>query len=137
VKINSLGLKISLVVTLLIAVIIVPVILIVTVQTDALVSGLTDAEAKAANQTLVKAMQDYQDDAALRAELISISSDLSDAIVNNNPLVIERVLDSNSEGLDEITICDMNGIVIKRLSSDETGDRIQDGSSLAEALRTG
>ena len=136
-RINSLGLKISLVVTLLIAAIIIPVVLIVTAQTDALVSNITDAEAKASNQRLVKALQDYQDDALMRADLIAHSADVINAMEDNSSYLLGRALIRNSEGLDDVTVCDINGIVLMRAHSEEKGDSIPEQSSFYRALTTG
>jgi len=136
-RIHSLGLKISLVVTLLIAVIIIPVVLIVTAQTDSLVSDVTEAEARAANQSLVKALQDYQDDALLRADLIAHSADVINAIVDNSSYLLGRAIIRNSEGLDEVTVCDINGNVLMRAHSEEKGDSILDQPSISRALTTG
>ena len=136
-RIQSLGLKISLVVTLLIAVIIVPVVLIVTAQTNALVYDLTDSEARSANQTLVKALQDYKDDALLRADLIAHSVDVINAVDENSSYLLGRALIRNSEGLDDVTVCDINGIVLMRAHSDEKGDSIPEQGSFYRALTAG
>jgi len=136
VKIRSLGLKISLVVTILIAVIIVLVVWIVSIQSDTLISDLTKAEAKTANQTLFKAVADLRDSAALRSELISFSSDLIDGIVDDNFLLVERALKRNGEGLDEIIVTDTQGIVIKRSNSDQKGDSVLGQVAISTALRT-
>ena len=135
-KIRSLGLKISLVVTILIAVIIVLVVWIVSIQSDRLISDLTEAEARTANQALVKAMDDLRDSAALRAELISYANDLIDGILDDNFLLAERAIKRNGEGLDEIIITDTHGIVIKRSNSDLKGDSVLDHTAIANALLT-
>ena len=135
-KIRSLGLKISLVVTILIAVIIVLVVWIVSIQSDRLISDLTEAEARTANQALVKAIDDLRDSAALRAELISYANDLIDGILDDNFLLAERAIQRNGEGLDEIIITDTHGIVIKRSNSDLKGDSVLDQAAISNALLT-
>jgi len=136
VKIRSLGLKISLVVTLLIAVIIVLVVMIVSIQSETLISDLTKAEARTANQTLFKAVEDLRDSAALRSELISFSNDLIDGIVDDNFLLVERALRRNGEGLDEIIVTNTQGIVIMRSNSDQKGDSVAGQAAISNALLT-
>ena len=135
-KIHSLGLKISLAVSILIAAIIVLVVLIVSIQTEALISSLTESEARTANQTFSKALQDYEDAAAFRAQLISFSADLIDGMVDGNFLLVDRALSRNGEGFDEIIVTDMSGTVIRRSNSDKQGDSIIYQKSIAAALAT-
>jgi len=127
--------KISLVVTIVIAVIVVLIVLIVSIQTETLISRMVEAEAKTANQTLSKALQDYQDSIALRAEFIAFSSDLIDGIVDNNFLLIDRAIARNDVGLDEIIVTDTNGMVIRRTGSDEKGYSVINMPSIASALQ--
>ena len=135
-KIHSLGLKISLAVSVLIAAIIVLVVLIVSLQTEALISDLTESEARTANQTFSKALQDYEGSAAFRAQLISFTSDLIDGIVDSNMLLIDRALTRNGEGFDEMVVTDTRGVVIWRTNSDIRGDSIIDHKSIAAAIST-
>jgi len=73
VKIKSLGLKISLIVALMIALIIFGATSIVKISTDNLVRSLTESEAEAAAHALEAALDNYQNEAFIRAQIIASS----------------------------------------------------------------
>ena len=136
-KIKSLGLKISLIVTLVIAVIIVLIVFIVNSQTGVLVAELTQKNAETANHSFTKTIGDHKAEALLRADMIAISSDVIDAIIENDLATLKRDLTDFGEGLDEVTVCDKNGNVIIRTQNDQKGDNISNQTSIATALSTG
>ena len=136
-KINNLGLKISLIVSLMIAAIIAIVVFIVTARTDALVSDLTITEAKTANNALLKAVQEYQHEAFTSAQMISESSDIINAIIDDDYDLLRKKLISMGFGLDVITVCDLDGDVLARMHNDKKGDSVLSQRALSVALDTG
>ncbi|MCL1983732.1 MAG: methyl-accepting chemotaxis protein [Clostridiales bacterium] len=136
-KIKSLGLKISLMVTLIIVVMLAITYWIVSVQTNSLLNEITGAEAKAANKAFAKVLEEYQNEAHVRAMMIANEIDVEESVLAGNNAELKRVLNGAMEGLDVITLCDANGIVMARGHSDQTGDNVMDQGTLSVALKTG
>lgn len=136
-KIKSLGLKISLLVALIIAVIIGGCFGFLTISLNTLIRNLAGQEAQAANVALGKALADYQDAALTRSTLIANESDVVNAILQNDRLTLKQLLTQNMAGLDVITLCDANGNVLARGDSDQAGDSVLNQLTLATALKTG
>ncbi len=135
---KSLGIKISLIVSLMIAAIIITIILLVSARTDTLVTELTDASAHNANISLAKAISGYQEDALSRAELIARSESVVNAVAEGDMASLARELSFYKEnGLDIITVCDTSGTVIMRAHSDKTGDSVANAKAFAPALAAG
>ncbi|MCL1809962.1 MAG: methyl-accepting chemotaxis protein [Clostridiales bacterium] len=136
-KIKSLGLKISLMVTLLIVVMLTITYLIVSAQTTTLLNEITGAEAKAANRAFAKGLEDYQNEAHVRAMMIANEAYVEECVLERNTAELKKVLVGAMDGLDVITLCDENGIVLARGHSDQAGDNVMDQGTLAVALKTG
>ncbi|MCL2111589.1 MAG: methyl-accepting chemotaxis protein [Clostridiales bacterium] len=136
-KIRKLGLKVSLIVTLMIVVIIALTMWFVTISTDDLVTELAAKEAEAANIALQKTIQDLQDEAFARANMISHSADVINAILDGNQYAMKTTLLNFLPGLDVITLTDKDGVVLMRAHSNQRGDNIIDQKAISAALSTG
>ena len=136
-KLNSLGLKIALIVSLLISVIIVLVVYIVNSRTTDLVAELTIAKAKTANHALNEALRAKQNEARARAGMIIRSTAVVDAVLNGDGAALKNALDTFRDGLDVIMVCDADGNVILRAHSDSKGDNLMGLKAVSSALATG
>ena len=136
-KIKSLGLKISLIVALVVVVIIGLTFWVASSETDKLLYELTISEAKSANKALSKALEENQNEAHIRAMLIAGEKSVADNIIHNDPKALRELLTDFMEGMDVITLCDINGNVLARGHSDQTGDNVLSQKALAIALGTG
>ena len=135
---NNLGLKISIIVSLLIAVIVVSIVGIVSSRTDALVTELTSTSARSANTSLAKGLESYLNDAKNRADLIARSETVINAAANKDAAALAGELAFYKEnGLDEITVCDSAGTVILRAHSDTAGDSVAQDKLFAPTLESG
>ena len=136
-KIKSLGLKVSLIVALMIAVIIVIIVFIVSTQSLAMILDLSANEAKGANTTFVKEMENLQDTALTRARIIAYSNDVIDAILRDDEPALKGFLINYGEGVDTVMVCDANGDVISRMHNDNKGDNVANQDVVSVALNTG
>ena len=136
-SIKSLGMKVSLIVTLMIAVIICIIVYIVSVQSDQLVEKIAAKEVAADNVTFVKELERLKQEALTSAELIAKSHDVVKAITSGDREMLKKVLKDQSGQLDLITVCDVNGNVIARMHSDQKDDLVLNQKALATALATG
>ena len=136
-KIKNLGLKISLIVSLIIAAIIVITVSIINNRTDDLVKSLTGTEAKTANEAFAKSITGYQEEAYLRANMIAGAQDVINAIVRGDAAALREVLAPYAYGLDLITVVDKDGNVLARTHNDKVGDNIGSQKAIAAALTTG
>jgi methyl-accepting chemotaxis protein len=134
---KSLGLKISLIVTLMIAIIITSIVLIVTSRTETLVSELTGAEAKNANGALAIALQGYQDEAQTYANMISQAPDVLNAITGQNSDSLLAALKLLGSGLDSATVVGPDGGVLASLSADPAKDVQMAQSEIGSTLDSG
>ena len=136
-KLNSLGLKVSLIVALMIAIIICITFFTVSQQSNDLIMELVAHEAEASNISFAKEMEKLQLDALLRARIIAYSPDFVDALLEQDEATLREVFDHYGEGLDLITVCDTNGNVIIRSHSDQKGDNVLNQHALSVALNPG
>ncbi|MDR1735773.1 MAG: methyl-accepting chemotaxis protein [Oscillospiraceae bacterium] len=136
-KIKSLGLKISLIVSLMIAACIVLTVLIVTSRTRALVEELTHTEAKTANHAFAVALDGYMTEAHERAEMIAASQDVVRAIQSGSAEDLSRAVSAFGTGLDLITVVDGKGDVLLRVHNDKKGDNLANQQAISAALTTG
>ena len=133
-KIKNLGLKVSLIVAMMIAVIICITFYAVSEQSSNMIIDLTAKEAESYNIAFAKEMEKLQQDALLRARIIAYSPDFVNALIESDEAAIREVFDLHGEGLDLITVCDTNGDVIIRAHSDQRGDNVLNQHALSEAL---
>ncbi|MCL1821001.1 MAG: methyl-accepting chemotaxis protein [Oscillospiraceae bacterium] len=136
-KIKNLGLKISLIVSLMTAIMIVLVVFIVTLRTDALVSRLTTTEARSANATFAEHIHNLQNDTYMRAQMIADSPDIVNSILNGNEAELKKDLVNMGIGFDVVTLCDAEGTVLARMHNDTKGDNVLSQTALSVALNTG
>jgi methyl-accepting chemotaxis protein len=134
---KSLGLKLSLIVLLMIAAMIVLTVLIVTAQTDTLVSELTQTEAKTANHAFAVALDNYMVEAQDRANMIASSQDVFNAIQSGDAEGLREAVTGFGIGLDLITVVDAEGDVLLRVHNDKKGDNLANQKALSAALTTG
>ena len=136
-KIKSLGLKISLIVTVIIAVVIILIVLIISARTDQLVNNFTKQSAAFANVSLEINLDEYVSEARSLAGAMGSSEPIADAIINNDIETLRQLVGAFKEGVDMITITDAAGTVIMRSYSDVAGDSIANENSIARTLSTG
>ncbi|MDR1692183.1 MAG: methyl-accepting chemotaxis protein [Oscillospiraceae bacterium] len=134
---KSLGLKISLIVSLMIAAIIVLTVFIVTARTDELVNTLTYNQAKSANNNLVSSMERYTREAKERADMIAASADIIRAVEYRNEENLAAAVEAFRTGLDLITVVDAEGDVLLRVHNDKRGDNLGSQKAISAALTTG
>ena len=136
-KIKSVGLKVSLIVALMITVIISIIFYIVSVQSDKLVEYLASNEATASNITFAKELQRLQNEALTRAEIISLSLEVINAVLKNDIAALKEALTHHGAGLDLITVCDTKGNVLMRMHHELKDDYVLNQRALSTALNTG
>ena len=108
-KIRRLGVKVSLIVTIMIAVIIGLTIIIVWSQTDVLVNDVATRNAEAANHSLRITIDELKQEALTRAEIIANSDEVAKAIQNNNHYALKESVTNIKTGLDLVMIYDIEG----------------------------
>ena len=133
-RIKNLGLKVSLIVALMIAVIICITFFSVSEQSNSLIMDLTAKEARSSNIAFAKEMEKLQLDALMRARIIAYSPDFVNALLERDEAALKKLFDNYGEGLDLITVCDTNGDVIIRAHSDLRGDNVMNQHALSVAL---
>ena len=108
-KIRRLGVKVSLIVTIMIAVIIGLTIIIVWSQTDILVNDVATRNAEAANHSLRITIDELKQEALTRAEIIANSDEVAKAIQNGNLYALKESVTNIKTGLDLVMIYDKDG----------------------------
>ena len=136
-KIKSLGLKISLIVAAMVAIIVCVIVLIVSAQSNALITELTAKEAKAANISLSMEIQNLKKDAMGHARLVANSSRVIDSIVKKDDAALKDALLELYDDIDSMTVVDTEGIAIMRVHSDQRGDSMMNQEIVATTLKTG
>ncbi|MDR1754034.1 MAG: methyl-accepting chemotaxis protein [Eubacterium sp.] len=134
-KLKSLGLKISLIVAMFIAVIITTVLYISVTKVNAMVDNFAVENAKTANNVFASSMQSRLNDALVYAERAAGSKDIVEAMTTGYVGTLESLLRGEyMQDLDIISICDVNGNVLVRGHSDQKGDNVLDQKNIASAL---
>jgi len=136
-KIKSLGLKVSIIVAVMIAIILVIIILIVSKQSGNLVTDLASREAISANGAFAREISNLEDDALVRADIIATSGEIVDDILSGDETNLHDTLVDLGEGLDVVTLCDKNGVVLMRTHNDQKGDSVLNQKAISVALSTG
>jgi len=132
--IKSLGLKVSLIVAVMIAIIICITFFAVSKQSNDLIIELTAKEAESNNISFAREIEKLQHDALLRARIIAYSPDFVEALLERDETALREVFELYGDGLDLITVCDTEGNVIIRSHSDERGDNVLNQHALSLAL---
>ncbi|MCL2707581.1 MAG: methyl-accepting chemotaxis protein [Defluviitaleaceae bacterium] len=136
-KIKSLGIKVSLIVTLMIAVIITIIVFIVSVQSDSLIKEIVAKEAKAGNQSFNKELDILKGEALTSAEIIARSPNVVSAVMDKDYVKLRAALFELAGNLDLITVCDASGAVIARMHDELKDDSVLNQRALTAALNTG
>ena len=134
-KIKSLGLKISLIVAVMIALIIVTIVLIVSAQSGALLSELTSNQAKSANITFAKELQGLQHEAQTYAGVIGYSHEVIDAILAEDEPTLKAALMQYGADVDTVMVTDAEGNVILRKHNDQKGDNVYSQEIVSNTLK--
>ena len=133
-KIESLGLKISLIVVLMITLIIGIIIYDVSVKSGALITNLAVKEAKAANLLFAKELQALQSEAFSTAVMVANSYEVVVSILEDDGVRLKSALLNLGENVDTVSVTDVNGDVLMRMHSDKTGDNIIGQKVISNAL---
>lgn len=131
------GLKISIAAMAVIAVIIVVILISLLTGTRSLISNMLIGESETANKAFSTTLQELQSQALERAEMIASSESIINAVVNNDSEALLKALNTYSKGLDLITLCDKDGIVLVRTHSSKSGDSVINQNAISTALSTG
>ena len=123
-KIRSLGLKLSIIVALTIAVIIAVNFYIVSIQSSRLIADLSEKEAEAANTLFVKEVHRLQNEALSSARIIAYAPDVVNSILNKNDAMLKQALINYGATLDTVMVVDTKGTVLMRKHSDQKGDNV-------------
>ncbi|MDR0219773.1 MAG: cache domain-containing protein, partial [Lachnospiraceae bacterium] len=136
-KIKSLGLKISLMVTLMIAATIAAIFLVVTTGSDQMIKDLSESEARTANNAFVEALKTSEEEALLLSKLMAGEDEIISSVQNGDTGKLAAAIDIYKRDLDFIIICDAGGNVLLRTDSDQHGADAATPKALATALATG
>ena len=137
-KIRSLGLKISLIVAVMIAMIICIIFLIVSMQSTALIMDLTAKEASAANVSFSKQVESLTREAASASHVIATSNEVVSAVLNNKfDADFMEILHDLGADVDTVMIVDTEGNVLIRMHSDQKGDNVMSQTIVSDTLSTG
>ena len=136
-KLNNLGLRVSLCVALMLAVIIGGIVYIVSVRSTELITDVANKTARASNIALRSKMQSLELEALARSYIIASSYEVIDAVENNDESALKDLVRSLGVGVDTATITDKYGNVLARKNSDQKGDSIFGQDIVAKALTTG
>lgn len=131
------GLRAAIVAMAVIVVGVGSILMILLNNTTILVSGMMLQQTKAANSAFATALQGYQDEALERAEMIAGSQDIIDAAAKKDNAALLAALKNYSSGLDLITLCDADGVVLARTHNDKTGDSVLSQQAISTAINTG
>ena len=108
-KIKGLGSKVSLIVTIMVAVIVGLTIYIVTAQTNGLLDEIASSNAESANNSLKTTLGELEDEAYARANIIRTSSDVIRLIQSQEINSLGVALSNFKVGLDVVIVYDKTG----------------------------
>jgi len=109
----------------------------VQAQTNAIVSELTFNRAITAKQELFNYLEELKERAMPRAELIASRESTINSIKSKDYDALKNNLLDFSIGIDLLSICDANGIVLCRSYNDKYGDDVSMQQNIAAVLQTG
>jgi PAS domain S-box-containing protein len=113
------------------------IIYIVHYQTNGIVAGLTLNRVQTANRSLSNYLLELEDRVTMMAEIISGDEAVVSAMKRGDYESLKRYLLNFAFGMDFLSICDPDGIVLVRSDSDLTGDDISGYKAVLAALHTG
>ena len=137
VKIRSLGLKISLLVTLVIAIIIVLMVFIVNTETSNMVDDLVMNQAVTTMNVFWQSIESLESEAFRSAETIAHSAYVRAALETGDYSALRDSLLQYGSTLDVITLTDASGVVLARSHSDVRDDDLSGLRAVASTLSTG
>ena len=113
------------------------IVFIVQSQTNDIVSELTLNRAQAAKQDLISYLEELETRAMQRAELIASRENIRNGVISKDYEALRRVLLDYSAGIDMISVCDSDGIMLVRSYNDSSGDDISKHYNISNVLQTG
>ncbi len=135
--IKKLGTKISLSAAVLIILAVTILGYISTTSTEKIVTELSYNQAANANASLQHELESYKDIAKETATRISVSEGIINSILSNDIEALRENALQLGGGIEMITICDKNGIVLLRTHGTKSGDDLNSVSAISETLKTG
>jgi len=135
-KIKRLGTKVSLIVSIMIAVIVGLTILIVYTQTDELVNEVASSNAEAANISLRITIDELQAEAQARADIIANSLEVSRAIQLSNIYALKEAINNFGTGLDLVMIYDIRGNFLVSTDSGADQNTFDNKDDILETIST-
>jgi len=136
-KIKSLGLKVSLIVSVMIALIVILIVIIVSMQSTTLVDKLVAREARSANGALAKELDTLQKGAAADVLKVASSQEIVNAMLTGNSRALAEAIDIANEDFDIVLVCDSNGVILAQNVGDNSGESLMNNSAVSSALSTG
>ncbi len=134
---KNIGVKISIIVTVLIAAMVALIVLIVNSRTESMVDNLTAMQAATANHAFAHNLEIYQQDAMTRAGMIATASDVINGVGAQDLALLKSSAVLFGDGMDVVTIVDKEGIVLARMHNDTVGDSQMNQSTIIYALQNG
>ena len=133
----NLGLKLTLIVSLMITAIIGVVIAIMVMRTNALVKRITLEEATLSNTSFSFSISSYQKEAHSRACEIALSSIVAHSIESDDEAALTDELRDFTEDIDIITVYDLDGGILASVYDSQSGVYANDRGTLTSILETG
>ncbi|MDR0301338.1 MAG: cache domain-containing protein [Treponema sp.] len=113
------------------------VIFIIQNKTNSIISDLTMQRTQTANLELINYLLEIEVRASLRSETMANSKIIIDDLKNGDFNSIDKDIYEFSLGVDYITICDPDGIVIYRNNNGSTGEDVSSQITVSTILQTG
>lgn len=136
-KLNSLGVKASGIVALVIAALIVIVLMILSTQSDELISALTTENARSSTNAFAAEVESLEREAARVSDMIATLHGTIDAIHENDFEELHEEIEHIAQEIDYVTMTDVDGNVITRKHSEITGDNVMNRDIIRQTLETG
>ena len=136
-KLNSLGVKVSLIVAAAFAAIITVIVLIVSAQSMNMITELAQKEAKSANVMFAKQVQLLQDEALSTARIIAQADEVITSILSGDEAELKAALILYGAAVDTVMVTDTSGDVIMRKHNDQKGDNVMSQAIVSSTLSTG
>ena len=133
-KTLGLGIKVSLIVAIMIALIIATNIVVVNMKSSDVVAQLAAEEAKLANRAFSAEVQNLKDEALSHARIIASSNDVIAAITAGDESRLKDALMNLREGVDTIMVTNTSGDVLMRTHNDSKGDNVSGQAVVKSAL---
>jgi len=113
------------------------VIYIVQYQTNSIITELTLNRVQSANRSFKNYLSELEERVILRAEVIAGDEAVAENIKSRDYASLAKYLANFVQGIDFLSICDAQGIVLARSLNDTRGDDISRFNGIASAIKTG